>query len=372
MNRFLGRRTGRKVAFVGLLSAVVSGLAGTAAAHEEYVVGDEQSVEAGEFLAEALTDPSVIGPLLAGALAVLAVAAAYLRLEPLRRDLAAFRFAMREYARFVPWLLRISFGIPLIGAGFAGYYISPSVTVDVRILQIALGFLLLFGLATRVVALVTLAAYLVGAAVWTDLLLQLEYVGGMLAIALVGGGKPSADHVFGRIANTPDTLYGQIDVVNEPARRLRQRVERYEPLLPLVTRVSMGATFIYLGVSQKLLRPGIGLAVVERYDLTAVVPVDPALWVLGAGVTEATLGLALILGVFTRAGSAVAISMFSLTLFALPDDPVLAHVSLFGMASVLLITGGGWYSVDNWLQSRREAEDVEEEDVEEAAPTTTA
>ena len=69
MNRFLGRRTGRKVAFVGLLSAVVSGLAGTAAAHEEYVVGDEQSVEAGEFLAEALTDPSVIGPLLAGALA---------------------------------------------------------------------------------------------------------------------------------------------------------------------------------------------------------------------------------------------------------------------------------------------------------------
>ena len=347
------RRAGIPAALVGTWIVAGLALSGTAAAHEEYVVDDEQSVAAGEFLAEALADPAVVGPLLAGGVAVLAAAVAYLRFEPLQQDLAAFRFAMREYARFVPWLLRISFGIPLIGAGFAGYLVSPAVEIELRLLQVALGFLLLFGLATRVVALATLAVYLAGLAVRPELLLQFEFVGGMLAVALVGGGKPSADHVLGRIANTPGTLYGRIDVVGDRARAVRQRVERYEPLLPPVARVGLGATFVYLGASQKLLRPGIGLEVVAKYDLAAVVPVPPELWVLGAGLTEAALGLAIILGAFTRAGAGVAISMFTLTLFALPDDPVLAHVSLFGLTSVLLITGGGPYSVDALLTAAR-------------------
>ena len=338
------RRAGIWAALVGTWIVAGLSLAGTAAAHEEYVVG----------------------PLLAGGVAVLALVVGYLHFEPLQQDLAAFRFAMREYTEYVPWLLRISFGIPLIGAGFAGYFVSPSVEVELRLLQVTLGFLLLFGLATRAVALATLAVYLVGAVVWPELLYQFEFVGGMLAIALVGSGKPSADHVLQRIAGTPGTLYGRVDVVHDRARTFQRRVEPYERLLPTVTRAGLGATFFYLGVSQKLLRPGIALEVVEQYELTAVVPVPAELWVLGAGLTEATLGIALVLGIFTRAGAAVAIGMFTLTLFALPDDPVLAHVALFGMTSVLLITGGGPYSVDNRMEA---VEDEVEEDVEAAAPT---
>ncbi len=94
-------------------------------------------------------------------------------------------------------------------------------------------------------------------------------------------------------------------------------------------------------MTQKILQPGLALSVVDRYDLTAVIPVAPELWVLGAGLAETALGLALLFGVFTRASAATAIGMFTLTLFALPDDPVLAHVALFGMASAVLITGSG-------------------------------
>ncbi len=336
---------------VGILGILLLLAAKPVSAHEEYVVGEYDPVSAGEFLAEALTDPFIVGPLLIGGLAVGALAAAYLFFLPFQNDLATFRLAMGEYLEKVPWLLRISFGVPLIGAGFAGYFISPAVPADLRILQVALGFLLLFGLATRVIALVTLVVYLVGLVFEPLLLLQLEMIGGLLAIALIGSGQPSGDHVLQRMAAAPETVYGRFDPAYDYVRTLQERAEPYEQYMPTVTRIGLGITFIYLGTGQKLLRPGIALATVERYDLTSVVPVAPELWVLGAGLTETALGLALIFGLFTRASAATAISMFSLTLFALPDDPVLAHVALFGMASVLLITGGGPLSIDRRLSA---------------------
>ena len=227
----------------------------------------------------------------------------------------------------------------MIGAGFSGYFVSPAVEVELRVLQVGLGFLLLFGLATRVVALATLAVY------------------------LVGSGQPSADDVLSRLAGDPETVYRRVDVVYERARAARERVDPYEVYLPTVTRVGLGVTFVSLGASQKLLQPGLALAVVDRYDLTAAVPASPELWVLGSGLAEATLGLALIAGAFTRASAAVAIEVFSLTLFALPDDPVLAHVGLFGMASVVLVVGAGPYSVDNRMAT------VQDE-LEELTPST--
>jgi len=64
------------------------------------------------------------------------------------------------------------------------------------------------------------------------------------------------------------------------------------------------------------------------------------------------LAVALIVGLFTGAGSLVALTIFTLTLFGLPDDPVLAHITLFGLASLLLVTGSGPYAVDGWIQKR--------------------
>lgn len=344
------RSIARLVGPAALVAAVLFGSIETARAHEEYVVDEEREVAAGEFLREALTDPLVVGPLLAGALVVLAAIGSYLVVRPAQRDVAAFRGAIREYTAYVPWLLRISIGIPLIGAGFGGYFISPALGLEARLLQVALGFLLLFGLATRLVALLTLAAYLVGLAIDSVLLLQLEFVPGTLAIALLGGGRPSGDHVLQRVAGTPRTVYGRFDPIYDYARDFQERIEPYRAFLPTIVRIGLGCTFVSLGLGQKLLRPGIALAVVDRYDLTAVVPAGPVLWVLGAGLSEVGLGLALLFGFFTRASAATAIGVFSLTLFALPDDPVLAHVSLFGLASALLITGSGPYAVDGWLE----------------------
>ena len=44
--------------------------------------------------------------------------------------------------------------------------------------------------------------------------------------------------------------------------------------------------------------------------------------------------------------------MLTLAVFGLPDDPILAHVGLFGLCSILVVLGAGRWSVDAWLGRR--------------------
>jgi len=350
MNRHMAGYAGAIVAALWLLVQPVT-------AHVRYVSDEEGGPTGLDFIVDVLSDPLNAALLGGAAVATLVVALAYLRFRPVRTDLAVLRETLSGYRDLIPWMLRLSLGLPLVGAGFAGYFFSPEVTWSVRVFQVAIGFFLLFGLATRAVAAVGLLAYLAALPFATDLLLAFEYVPGFIAILLLGGGRPSADHMLNQVAQTPGTIYGRFDPVHRLANWFNGVVEPYERYAPTVVRAGLGIAFAYLGIVEKLLAPGTGLAVVEKYDLTAVVSVDAGLWVLGAGLTEFALGVALFVGVFTRGGAAVAFLMFTLTLFGLPDDPVLAHVTLYGMVSMLFITGSGPFAVDNWL--REPAEDAE-------------
>jgi uncharacterized membrane protein YphA (DoxX/SURF4 family) len=349
----------RRISTVALAVAASLLAATPAAAHVEYTAEDPSHEDALRLLVDVLSDPLHAALLGGGALFVAVTALVYLRIRPLRRDVAVFRGAVGEYRDLLPWLLRLSFGLPLVGAGFAGYFVSPAVTPEgqalataARLFQIGLGFALLFGLATRVVAVVGLTTYVALAPMDPTLLLASEYVPGFLALILLGSGRPSADEVLEAIASADGTVYGWIDPVHRFTGWVHDRVSPYHAYVPTVIRVGLGVNFVYLGLVEKLLAPGTGLSVVDKYDLTAVVPVDPGLWVVGAGLTEIALGIALVCGAFTRASSLVALLLFTLTLFALPDDPVLAHVSLFGLASALVVTGAGPYSLDRWIGER--------------------
>lgn len=332
-------------------------LSRTAAAHVDYVV-DEDSETVGaaiRFVVETVSNPLTAALLATGAVGLIGLLAGWIVVRPFPRDIAEFRAAMEEYTDLVPWLLRISIGLPLVGAGFAGYYFSPSVSIEARLLQISIGFLLLFGLATRAVAALGLVAYLVGLIVDPHVLLANEFVGGFLAIILVGAGRPSADDVLQRVAVADGTVYGRIDPIHRIAVWFKDFVGPYQVYLPTLLRASLGLNFIYLGVVQKLMSPQSALAVVEKYDLTAVVPVPPELWVVGAGLTEMAVGVLLLCGLFTRGVSLVAFLLFTTTLFGLPDDPVLAHLSLYGLVSVLLTTGSGPLALDNQLMATKTA-----------------
>jgi uncharacterized membrane protein YphA (DoxX/SURF4 family) len=176
-----------------------------------------------------------------------------------------------------------------------------------------------------------------------------EYVPVFLALLILGGGRPSADDMLLEVASTPGSYYGRIDPVHHLKSFLDEATGPLRRYVPTVLRVGMGVSFVYLGLIQKLADPSSALLVVEKYDLTSVVPVDPGLWVVGAGVTEVAVGLALIAGFFTRGAAALSFVLFTTTLFGLPDDPVLAHVALFGLASAVFALGAGPLSVDRLI-----------------------
>jgi len=364
MNRCFSRLFGASLALVGLLVMIV----GPAVGHVEYVTPGGEPIPVIPWLIDALTTPFILAVLIGSFLATVAGLAAYLYIRPFPADIAAFRAAMDDYEDLLAWLLRLSMGMPMIAAGFEGYLFSPAVELPyptaLRLFGISVGFFLLFGLATRVTAVWALFVYLVALPFHPQLLLAFEYVPGLLAVALVGGGRPSADAVISRMADDDKTVYSDFDpFYRRIAVPFAERIEPYTQLMPVLLRVGLGVVFIYLGITQKLMRPGDALAVVEWYNLTAVVPVAPELWVIGAGLSEALVGVMLIAGAFTRGFSLVAFGLFTTTLFGLPDDPVVAHISLFGLVSALMITGGGPYSVDQWLKDRiRTAADVAEQE----------
>jgi uncharacterized membrane protein YphA (DoxX/SURF4 family) len=345
-----GRGNLLRAALATVLTATVA--TGEASAHVDYVTEDTGEVEQfGRLLASA-TEPMHLALLAGGGLAAGAAVAGYWQWGRHVPDVGVARSTLASYRPYLPWMLRLSLGLPLVGAGFSGYLFTPSVPGEARLLQVAIGFLLLFGLAVRAVAAVGLLAYL-----WVlvtnpvEAPLAFEYAGGFLAIVLAGAGQPSADLLVRRLRLTDGTLVsrhagGLLDRLRAPTERLPDR-----EWVPVAIRAAMGLNFVFLGVTQKLLDPGRALAVVAKYDLTAVVPVAPEMWVFGAGVAEVAVGLALLAGVFTRGVAAVAFLLFSTTLFGLPDDPVVAHISLFGLASALLVTGSGPLSVDEWLSA---------------------
>ncbi|WP_096391342.1 DoxX family protein [Halopenitus persicus] len=347
----------RALAALGVVSVVCSE---AAAAHVRFVTNAEQAGEGLAFLADALTDPVNAVVLGGGGLATLGALVVYLRVRPLQRDIAVFRDVMTGYRDLLAWLLRLGFGLPLVGAGFAGYFFTPIVDPTVapglvRLFQIGLGFALLFGIATRVAAIVGLLVYLLALVSQPLLLYSFEWVPGLAAIALIGSGRPSADEVLQKVAAAEGTVYGRIDPVHRAASWLNRLTDPYERLVPTVIRVGMGLSFAFLGLFEKLLAPEMALSVVEQYDLTALAPFPAELWVLGAGFAELGLGLAILFGFFTRISAITALSVFVLTLFGIPDDPVLAHIGLFSLASALLITGAGAYALDNRIGADKPA-----------------
>jgi len=308
-------------------------------AHVDYVTDPSASADPIGFLLDALGSPGAIPLLLAGALVTLGLVLAWARWRPL--EVARVRFIERAegYREYLPWIVRLSVGLVLIGSGIARVLFLPSVDATgwVPLILTATGFLLLLGLAVRPAALVALGLYAVTLVRNPELVMMLDVAGALGVVVLLGPGRPSLDDLLraafprgpGARAATENLGRGRDD-----------------DLVPLLVRLGLGGAFAASGIADKLLIHDQALAAVERYELTAVVPVAPELWVLGAILIETALGLAIMAGVLTRLSAAIGFAVLTLALFALPDDPVIAHVGLFGLSSLLVITGAGRWSLD--------------------------
>jgi uncharacterized membrane protein YphA (DoxX/SURF4 family) len=122
-------------------------------------------------------------------------------------------------------------------------------------------------------------------------------------------------------------------------------IKKWEKYIPLIGRLGLGISMTYLALYEKIFNPHLSELVVSKFHLTSAIGVSPAMWVLSAGIIEFAVGLFIIIGFHTRLTSAIAFVVVTTTFFFFKEE-VYAHVTLFGMLSVLFITGGGHYSVD--------------------------
>jgi len=308
-------------------------------AHVDYVTDPEGSADPIRFLLDALGSPGAGPLLLAGALLALGMVMAWARWRPLEAPRVRFIERAEGYREYLPWIVRLSVGLVLIGSGVSRALFMPTVDAEgwAPLVLTATGFLLLLGLAVRPAALVALALYAVTLAGHPESVMMLDVAGALGVVALVGPGRPSLDDLLrAAFPRGPG------------ARAATENLGKghYDDLVPLLVRLGLGGAFAASGIVDKLLIHDQALAAVDRYRLTDVVPVAPELWVLGAILIETALGLAIVAGVLTRLSAAIGFAVLTLALFALPDDPVIAHVGLFGLSSLLVVTGAGRWSLD--------------------------
>lgn len=238
---------------------------------------------------------------------------------------------LESYQEFIPWILRLSLGIALIGAGSAHSLISPLLPemTGFALMQVVLGFMMLSGFMLTPVVLFTVILFLYALSQDVYLIGNIEFLFGSIALLVLGNDRPGLDDIF-MIPN--------------------HAIESLKKYVPLIIRIGLGGAMIYLALFEKLFNPHISELVVTKFNLTSAIAVSPEMWVFSAGLIELLVGLFLFIGYHTRLTSAIAFVVVTTTFFYFKED-VYSHVTLFGMLSVLFITGGGAMSVDGRIKN---------------------
>lgn len=281
-------------------------------------------------LIQALMEPGNI-ILIAGTLVLFFVAFYFLKKNALfMHEMVAVKEKAQAYRELIPWIIRLSLGIMLIGAGTANTLISPVAIgfPQYSLIQILLGFFLLSGFLLAPTIVVTSLLYMLAWSQHVYLVGSLEVLALCAAFFLLSNPRPGVDDLFNLWFLQPSW--------------------KWQQYAPLALRIGIGIGMIYLALYEKILNPKLAELVVENFSLTSFVPVTPAMWVLGTGLIEFFIGLMLLIGFETRLSSAVAFLVLSLSFFLFKES-VSAHVTLFGTLSILFITGGGPWSVDHEL-----------------------
>lgn len=256
------------------------------------------------------------------ALVIVAIIWAGFRYVPfLKRWLSRVCDRISSYENFIPLLLRFSLGALLVGQGFANNLLSPVLTNadPFSTVQVLAGFLIFAGFLTIPSAVV--AIFLFFFALFKDfyILGSLEILALTFGVLVTSNTKPSVDHALGL-----------------PEFDFFKHLKKH---LSLILRIGLGTAMIFLALYEKIFNPHLAEYVVTHMHLTNIIPVEPAMWVLGAGIVELFVGLFILIGFRVRLFSFVALLVLTLSFFYFREQ-VSAHITLFGALVILLITNG--------------------------------
>lgn len=317
--------------FVLLFSLFTS----TAHAHVGYVVSQNDfAANLGadpQYFFGALSNPLNIAMILGTLLGVFVLYFLAWRIKPVRNWIIALRMRLDGYTDFVPWILRLSLGIAFIGASVAGVLISPTLpNAGFAALQLAVGFALLAGFAVVPAVLAGIVLFMIAIFEKAYIIGNLEFGLSLVALLILGDARPGVDDLFG------------VPVLKLP---------RLKAYIPLLLRLGIGGALVFLALYEKVLNPHVSRLVVDAYGLNSIIPVGADMWVFAVGMIELAVGLFILIGFQTRLVTAIAFLVLVTTFFFFKEE-VYSHVTLFGVLSALLVTGGGAWSLDYLLKKR--------------------
>jgi uncharacterized membrane protein YphA (DoxX/SURF4 family) len=239
-----------------------------------------------------------------------------------------------DYQRIFPWLIRLSLGVALIGAGTSEAFVSPVLSgyPGLSFLQTLVGFLLLIGFVLEVSIIAAIVLFAVALLMNPYMIGNLDFLALAIAFLLIGESRPGID-----------------DLLEVPCYCLFTKMNEF---LPFILRIGIGVSMIFLAVYEKLLNPMASAVIVEQYNLHVIIPVSVEMWVFSVGVIELFIGLFLLFGFFTRVSSAVAFVVLSLSFFFFGEE-VYSHITLFATLAILFVTGGNKWSLDDYFGHKR-------------------
>lgn len=225
-----------------------------------------------------------------------------------------------SYYDLIPWMMRLSLGIALIGAGVSGWLISPALPglPAFSFIEIFTGFMMMAGFMTGIAPILAIIIFIAAISKSFYMLGSLDFLAMSLAILIGDSRRPGLDDLFG----IPDIKF--------------QKLRGY---IPVILRLGIGFSLVFLAVYEKFFNPDLAAFVVNITHLTNVIHVSPEMWVVSTGLIELTLGLLLVFGLWTRLVAAITFFVLSLSFFYFGES-VISHITLFGILSVLFVTGG--------------------------------
>lgn len=249
------------------------------------------------------------------------------------------------FGRLAPWIPRIlgiHAGVSLIAQAYGGTYLAPGMDLPLglggTLLAIAegsLGVWLVSGWRIRIAAALLVTAGPIGLFAYDPvaILERMDLLGIALFLVLI---PPGADR-YGAVAVHPD--------------RLR---------LPLfLLRLSAGGALVVLAGTEKLIRPEIGLALIDRYPILNVaaavgIEIPDSEFLRIAGAIELLFGLLIISGALPQIAVIVAGIPFNATLYFFGASELIGHLPVYGVMLAMLVYGSDsrYASTVCWLPRR--------------------
>lgn len=240
----------------------------------------------------------------------------------------SFLAPLGRLAPWLPRLLGIHAGVSLLAQSATGTYLAPALALpdglagtSLAFAQGLLGVWLIAGYRLRPAALALVAAGPVGMLGYgvVPILERIDLLGIAAYLALL----PPDDSAPGGRTEAP---------AEQVARAL------------LYLRAMVGGALIVLSVTEKLARPALALAFLERYpafNILAAIGLDvPNLtFVRIAGGVELLFGLLIVSGALPQLAVVAAGIPFNATLFFLGASELIGHLPVYGAMLVLLVYG---------------------------------